>query len=569
MSGRHSRRRSRTEKGSLAGLASRALGWSFASNMIARLGTLPLGVVLARLLGPHAFGTFAVALVALVAILSFNDLSVSLAIVRWPGDPAKIAPTVATLSVAASLVIYGGCFLAAPAFASAMGAPAATGVIRVLSLNVIVDGLVATPAALMQRQFRQDRKMIADQVNNWLGVAVSIGLAWSGFGAMSLAVGRMSGAVASAILFLAFSPEPVRFGFDRAQAAALLKFGLPLAGSSIIVFAVTNVDQLVVGHLLGATALGCYALAVNLASWPVNMFSLPARSVAPAVFSRLQHDRAAMRGGFLSAAGLLGAATLPVCLLISGLAVPLVALVYGSRWVPAAAALTWLVALGALRIMFELCYDYFVVLARSRVVLTVQLAWLVALVPALIAGTRADGISGAGMAELAIGACVVLPCYLSELSQVGIRRRDLAARLRPGVAVAVMVGGIAAAAALAIPVGLAALAVGAAAAIAGYGLLARWMRPAIAAMRRDLVPAPVEAVAATHSAATHTAATWSGRADAGSGAAATAARPIPATGRTEAPPATARTVAQTAPRRRGAHRRTRTLTAPETAGSRR
>ncbi len=528
MSGKHAGRRSRAERSSLAGLASRALGWSFASNMVARLGTLPLGVVLARLLGPHAFGTFAVALVALLAILSFNDLSVSLAIVRWNGDPAEIAPTVATLSVASSLLIYGACFAAAPAFAAAMGAPAATGVIRVLALNVLVDGLVATPAALMQRQFRQDRKMIADQVNNWLGVAVSVGLAWQGFGAMSLAVGRMTGAVASAVLFLVFSPEPFRFGFDLAQARSLLRFGLPLAGSSIIVFAVINVDQLVVGHLLGVTALGFYALAANLAYWPVNTFSLPVRSVAPAVFSRLQHDPAAMRSGFLSAAALLGAATLPICLLISGSAVPLLWLVYGKQWVPAAPALAWLVAFSALRIMYELIYDFFVVLARSRVVFTVQLLWLLGLVPALIAGARIDGIAGAGLAEVAVAACVVLPCYLTELGKVGIRRRDLAARLWLPVVVAAAVGCAAAIAARAIPAHLAALAVGGAAMAAGFGLLGWRMRPVIAAMRRDLVTEPAEAPA----------------------------RP-----------------AKPAARTRGAHRRTLPangtyLSAPETAGSR-
>src|SRR5258708_24709458 len=284
--------RPRTDRTSLAGMASWALGWSFINNMTAKLGTLAIGVILARLLGPHAFGTVAVALVAMLAVLSFNELGVSLAIVRWEGDPADIAPTVATISVLSSAVIYVGCFFGAPAFASAMGAPAAAGVIRVLALNVVIDGIVATPAALIQRYFRQDRKMIADQVNSWLGAAVSVGLAWNGLGAISLAIGRISGAAAAGILFVAFSPQPLRFGFDRAKARALFRFGMPLAGASIIVFAVTNVDQLVVGHLLGATALGFYALALNLASWPVNMFSLPVRSVAPAVFSRLQHDRA-------------------------------------------------------------------------------------------------------------------------------------------------------------------------------------------------------------------------------------------------------------------------------------
>ena len=93
--------------------------------------------------------------------------------------------------------------------------------------------------------------------------------------------------------------HPPRFGFDPVRARTLLKFGLPLAGSSFIVFLVGNVDNVIVGHMLGATALGFYALAWNLSSWPVAMFSLPVRSVAPALFSRLQHDRAAMHTGFL------------------------------------------------------------------------------------------------------------------------------------------------------------------------------------------------------------------------------------------------------------------------------
>jgi O-antigen/teichoic acid export membrane protein len=431
---------SESDKGSLGGVASRALGWSFFNNTFARLGTLAIGITLARLLGPHEFGTFAVALLALLALLSFNELGVSLAIVRWQGEPREIAPTVSTISVLGSLIIYAGCFLAAPLFARTMGAPAAASVIRVLGLNIVVDGIVATPAALMQRYFRQDKKMIADQVNCWLGAGISVLLAWQHFGAMSLAVGRLAGAVAAGVLFVIFSPLPLRFGYNRDKARALYKFGLPLAGASIVVFAVTNVDQVVVGHLLGTTALGLFALAFNLASWPVNMFSLPVRSVAPSAFSRLQDDKPAMRSAFVTIAGLLVSTTLPICLLIAGAAVPILRLVYGPAYVPAAPALVWLAVLGGQRILFEFVYDFFVVLARSRVVFTVQVVWLIALVPALIAGTLWDGIGGAALAEVAVAALLVVPWYLAELSRFGIRRRSLAATLWLPVVAAVAVG---------------------------------------------------------------------------------------------------------------------------------
>jgi len=471
------------DQGTLAGRASRALGWNFTSNALGRLGTMGVGIVLARLLGPHAFGTYAVAWVALLAVLSFNDLSVGLAIVRWPGDPAEIAPTVATISVVSSVAVYVGCFVGAPAYTAAMGAPAATGVIRVLALSVILDGVTATPVALLERHFRQDRKMIADQVNNWLGAAVSVGLAWAGLGAMSLALGRITGAVAACGLYVAFAPEPLRFGFDRARARALLRYGTPLAGSAIIVFAVTNVDQLVVGRMLGATALGFYVLAANLAAWPVTIFSRPVRSVAPATFSRLQHDQTAMRRGFLSAAALLGAVTLPVCLMISGSAVPLIGFAYGVRWLYAAQALVWLSLLAALRIFFELTYDYFVVLARTRVVFTVQLAWLVVLIPALVAAAHAGGIGGVSAAEVAVAACVILPWYLHELRRVGIRRRTLGARLWLPLTGAAVAGLAAAGAARVAPNYLTALAASGLALLAVIGLLIARMRKVFAMLR--------------------------------------------------------------------------------------
>jgi O-antigen/teichoic acid export membrane protein len=471
-------------KTTLAATATRALGWTFVSTALSKLGTVGIGIVLARMLGPHAFGTYAVAWVALLAMLSLNDLSVSLAIVRWPGDPAEIAPTVTTIAVTGSAAMYAVCFVGAPAYASAMGAPAAAGVIRVLALSVVLDGLVCTPVGLLDRSFRQDRRMIADQVNGWIGALVSIGLAWSGLGPMSLAVGRITGAVAAAVLYTAFSPEPLRFGFDLARARALMRYGMPLAGSTIVVFAVTNVDQLVVGRVLGPTALGFYALALNLATWPVTMFSLPVRNVAPAAFARLQHDHEAMRTAFLSAAALLCAVALPICLVIGGSATPLIVFAYGARWLPASQVLLWLSLLAALTIFFQLAYDYFVVLARTRVVFTVQLGWLLVLVPALIAGARLAGIVGVGVAEAAVAGGVVLPWYLHELRGAGIRRRVLGSRLGLPLAGAAAAGLAAAGAARVLPNDLAALAVSGVTGLAVAGLLVFRMRAALIRLRQ-------------------------------------------------------------------------------------
>jgi O-antigen/teichoic acid export membrane protein len=417
------------DKESLSGKASRATGWSFANTIATRVGSFGINVMLARMLGPHAFGTYAVAFVALSAAQQFNELGVSLAIVRWAGEPGEIVPTVATISVAVSAVTCGACYLSAGAFATAMGSPGATDVVRVLTLAILIDGFAVTPGTLLQRQFRQGKTTIAVQGGVWVGTSLTVALAWSGYGAMSLAIGQLVGALVAAGIVVAFAPESLRFGFDRAKVGALLRFGLPLAGSNLVAFAAVTVDQIVVGHLLGTAALGLYVLALNVASWPLNMLARPVRSVAPAVFSRLQHDPQAMRGTFVSTAGLLTAVTLPVCLAVAGSAGPLVGFIYGARWLPAARPLVWLALLAAARILFEPAYDYLVVLTRSRFILLLQLAWLLALIPALIAGIRVGGIAGAAIAEAAVALVAILPCYLVGLRNVGIGLSDLGRRL--------------------------------------------------------------------------------------------------------------------------------------------
>jgi PST family polysaccharide transporter len=401
------------EQSTLFSRAGRAIKLNVLNTLLGRLGTMLIGVALARILGPKEFGTFAVALLALLAVLSFNELGVSLAIVRWPGSPREIAPTVATLSTLSSGLLAAVTIVLAPVFCAVLGAPAATNVVRLLALSILIDGVVATPAALLQREFAAGRRLVIDQAVGWVGALTSIATALAGLGAMSLAVGRIAGALVGAALFI--HAQPIRFGFDRDVARRLLRFGLPLAGSSVVVFAVKFVDQFVVGSVLGPVALGLYVLAFNLSNWPVMMFSQPVREVSPAAFARLQNDPPALRSAFVSSVGLLAAITMPICLVLTGAAEPIISVVYGARWTPAAAALAWLGLFAGLRILFELVYDYFVVVGSTRVVFTVQVIWFAALLPALYAGAALAGIAGAAFGNVAVAVAVVLPLYLLEL----------------------------------------------------------------------------------------------------------------------------------------------------------
>lgn len=413
---------------------------SLLNTVVGKAGTFITGIVLARLLMPHDFGVYAVAFVALIALLSLNELGVSLAIVRWPGDPEHIRPTVTTISVVTSIFVYLLCWFGAPAFTDAMDVPEATGVVRVLCIGALIDGLSAPVAQLMNREFRQGLRLFVDLSNLIVTTGLTVTLAATGHGAWSLAWGQIAGNAVSSLVLFALSRKWPRLGFDRQQARELIKFGLPLAGASLLMVAMWNVDKVISGRILGVFALGLYLQAFNLASWPVNVFSLVVRRVSLAAFARVQDDPVKRQETFAKMAMVLAIPTLPVCTVLGLLALPVVTTLYGSPWAGSAVALQFLALLGVVRVACELAYDFLVALGRSRATLWLQAGWLVALLVFLPLGAWFGGIEGVGIAHAGVALLLVLPAYAMAVSRTGISMRALAAPLaRPLLGTACMV----------------------------------------------------------------------------------------------------------------------------------
>jgi PST family polysaccharide transporter len=375
-----------------------------------------------------------------MALLSLNELGVSLAIVRWPGDPRSIAPTVTTIAVGASAVLYAGCWLVAPMFAKVLGVPGATGVVRLICVSVVIDGLTSTPAQLLNREFRQGSRLLVDLTNLLVTTAVTVLLATTHHGAYSLAAGQLVGNGIGALALFRFANAWPRPGFDRKQAAELLRFGLPLAGASALMIAMLNIQYVVIGPMLGAVALGLYLLAFNLSSWPVNVFSQVVRRVSLAAFARVQDDQPRRQEALIRMATLLTAATLPVCALLGLLALPAITTVYGTNWKPAAAVLPFLAILAFVRVASELAYDFLVALGRSGTTLWLQTGWLCSLGVALPLGASLDGIRGVALAHGVVALLVMLPAYGVALARTGVPIVALMSRMaRPAIGCGLLV----------------------------------------------------------------------------------------------------------------------------------
>jgi PST family polysaccharide transporter len=286
----------------------------------------------------------------------------------------------------------------------------------------------------------------------------------------------VAGVSVGLIVVTILAPFVVLPGWNATQARELLRFGLPLAGASLLVLAVFNVDSAIVGAVRGAVALGLYQLAFNISSWPSRSISEIIRRVSFAGFSRVAHSPELLADSFVRAFGLVVACTVPACALLAALAEPLVRLIYGPRWTAAAQVLVWLAILGLLRVLYDLIYDCLAAAGRRPSLLIVQGWWLATLIPVLLVGARTHGIVGVGIGHVLVAGLLVCPAFLWALSRCGIKVRSiLAVCLRPFLG-GILMTAICELALRFLGEGLAGFAVGAVAGLAAYLLVVFPMR---------------------------------------------------------------------------------------------
>jgi PST family polysaccharide transporter len=311
-----------------------------------------------------------------------------------------------------------------------LGAPEATWLIRLLALNVLVDGVVAVPNALITRALQQRKRLLIDTIAFFTGTPVTIFLAARGYGAWSLGWGAIIGTVTTGVLAILWAPERYLPGWRREVVPGLIKFGLPLAGSSLLLLLLLNIDYMVVGHMLGASLLGVYVLAFNVCSWPISVITASIRRVTLAAFARMhEHHEDTSRNGFANVLGLVLAVTLPVCACLAAFAPAVVHVLYGARWAEAAEPLRFLVVLAVGRIVVELTYDYLAAVGRGSATFWLHLVWLLALAPALVLGCRWAGLNGAASAHALVVVAVAIPLAAFHLRRSGVRLAALARSL--------------------------------------------------------------------------------------------------------------------------------------------
>ncbi len=410
-----------------------SLRWAFALTWGQRGITLVFTIMLAAILGPEAFGIVAMALVYLAFVDLVQDQGVATAIVQRTQLDREHLDSAFWINLVWSVALAGVSFLLAGWWARVNDVPELESVIQVLSITLVVYGFAFVQQAYLQRELQFEKLALRANVAALVGGVVGLVLALTGAGIWALVAQQIALAFTSVVLMWAVSDWRPSFRMSRTHAKDIFGFSTGVFVANLGGFVNRRGDVLLMGLFFGPTVVGIYRLAdrfvdavLELTLRPIGMVSLPH-------FSRLQHDRDALRATVSSCIRLVMLTAVPALLALAACSEYILAMV-GPEWEPGAVAMKLLCVVGIVKGLVHFTGPLLFAVARplSRalmlwVIAAVNIVAIVGAGLALEAASEPDQLLGMSAVRAIVSLVVVVPLNLVIIKRLaGISIRTLA-----------------------------------------------------------------------------------------------------------------------------------------------
>jgi O-antigen/teichoic acid export membrane protein len=345
----------------------RSVIWAFAGQFATAAVAFGSSVAIARLLSPYELGLNAIA-VATSGILSIVAASGADALIVREVQLTRQVVAAAT-TVNAVLCVFFAAGMVAISFAAGalLGDDRAGDVLRILALVPLVNIFTFRPAAMLQRNMRFKTASLIALTNVVVANVVTITGILLGFGYRSPAAGTLTACLVSFALYALTSPTEVRPSFALAGTQRMALFGFRMVSVTGMGQFVQYFSQILLGRFLGINVLGLYSRAASLANFIyANLYSTATR-VAFAQLSKDYRETGEVRETFLKSFYIIISIMWP---LLAGLAIlsrPVIALLYGERWLMAALPFSLLLIAQIFTLSFGMNWELFVIRDRLAV----------------------------------------------------------------------------------------------------------------------------------------------------------------------------------------------------------
>jgi len=309
----------------------RGVFWTYSSFYLGKLMVLISTVILARLLTKSDFGVVSFAMLLIGFLDVINSAGISSALIYYQDDQ-RAAHSAFWLDLGLGAIMVTGTWLAAPLVGNYFDDERVVQFTRALAIVFLLDSLEDVPKTMLTRSLAFNIKFIPDFLQSIFKGIISILCAVMGFGAWSLVIGHISGALISVTTYWIIVPWRPKFEMTMQWARSIFSYGSGIVASNILSYILVNIDYLFVGYFLGATALGVYTIAFRIPDLLIVQFcSLVGKVIFP-VYAKLKEDPDALNKAFLKTMNYVALITIPLGLGLMLVAEPFVLAIFTDKW---------------------------------------------------------------------------------------------------------------------------------------------------------------------------------------------------------------------------------------------
>lgn len=320
--------------------------WSAVNGLLPAVSGLVVFLVVSRIISPAEFGYVSFALAVVSAIGAFSPAGFGDALVQRIELGSAHLNVTFWLCLFWGVGLYGLTLLLAHPMALLLGDPMLAELLPVVGLRLIMDLAGVVPMALLSRRMQFRQMTFRTLISSVLSMVVCLVVLWCGYGLWALVISQLIGAfVVCLVSWLCVSWRP-SLEFSRQALRDLMGFGGFASGSRLIT--TINVDQLMIGAFLGATAVGLFSFARRIFQMLNDVLTGALAAVSYPLLSSMQSEPEKLRETYLTTTFLSSVLSFPIFVGLALIADQMIPLIFGAKWQDATPALQAFCAIGLL-----------------------------------------------------------------------------------------------------------------------------------------------------------------------------------------------------------------------------
>lgn len=405
--------------------------WAFTLHSAEQLAVLCRLLVLAVLLAPRDFGLFGIAILTTLAMDTFSRTGLEQALIQKKEEITPYLEVAWTVRLVRGVLLALLLFGAAPWVASFFGEPAAAALMRALSLSFLLRGLNNIGVVYFQKELEFHKEFAFRFSGTFVDMGVAITAACLLRNAWAFVLGYLAGDFARLAVSYWIQPFRPHLRFDSRKFRELFDYGMWVLFFSITVFVGNNGASLVIGKIIGATALGYYQMAVRIPDLVVRQLGITLHYVAFPVYAQLQGSAERLRTAYQGIGGFSAAVLIPAAAGIICVGQDFTRIFLGGKWAPMVPALLILSAAALLSAVPWTGRPVFMGGGRPQVVFHMQVATALTVFLCIYPLASRWEIGGAAVVMVLSQVAALFVWYLNIRRLLPVTGKDIALLFAP------------------------------------------------------------------------------------------------------------------------------------------